>query len=98
MAHVSVIYFLKRIGNRLYQTYKKSNGILFQKIIFVEVQQRDHICRGSDQLHNSCNESGDYNCKGSFEDYLVQKRMIPVEGHSILRKQRKKYVTKNLQG
>ena len=62
---------------------KKSNKILFLEIIFVEVQQRDHICRGSDQLYNSCKESGDYNCKGSIEDFSVQKRMILVKGQTV---------------
>ena len=65
----------------LYLTLKKkSNKILFLETTFVEVQQRDHICRGSDQLYNSYKESGDYICEGSLEDYLVQKNMILVKG------------------
>ena len=54
--------------------------ILFQDIIFVEVQQRDHIRRGSDQLYNSCKEFGDYICKVSSGDYSIQKRKILVRG------------------
>ena len=41
----------------------------FLEIMLVEVQQQDHICRGSDQLYNSCKESRDYICKGSPVDY-----------------------------
>ena len=53
--------------------------ILITEIIFVEVPQRDHICRGSDQLYNSCKESADYICEGLFEDYSVLKKMILVK-------------------
>ena len=65
-------YFFKSYFGKDYFKLKKK--ILFLEIIFVEVQQRDHICRGSDQLYNSCKESRDYICKGSFEDYSVQKK------------------------
>ena len=56
----SYIYLL-RFEIKLYQVYKNQNvicvtlkKILILEIIFVDVQQRDHICRGSDQLYNSC--------------------------------------------
>ena len=66
MAYVKVILFQKSFEKRLYQTYKKeSNKNLILDIIFVEVQQRDRICRGSDQLYKSYKETGDYICKGS---------------------------------
>ena len=57
---------------------------MFLEIIFVEVQQRDHFCSCFDQLYNSCKKSVDYICKGSFEDYPVQKKMILVKGHVCL--------------
>ena len=87
---ISHIY-LMRFGIRLYQAYKNQHvicvslkKILILEIIFVEAQQRDHICRGSEQLYNSCKESADYICIGSFEDYSEQKRMIIVKGKKLL--------------
>ena len=50
------------------------------EIELAEVQERDYICRGSDQLYNSCKESRGYICKDSPEDYSTWKRMIFVEG------------------
>ena len=41
------------------------------KDVLVEIRQRDHICRGSDQLNNRCKESRDYICKGSPDDDLT---------------------------
>ena len=71
---------LTGFGKRLYQTYKENQiKFCFLEIIFVELQQRNHICWTTDQLYNSCKKSRDYICKGSFANYSVQKRMILVK-------------------
>ena len=84
VAHVTVINFHRLLGKGYIKLMKKTNNFLFLEIIFVKVQQRDHACRGSDQLYNSCKDPGDYICKGSFEDSSEQKRMILVSGRSFM--------------
>ena len=59
--------------------------VLFPDILFVEVQQRDDICRRSDKLYNSCKESDDFICKGSSKDYSVQIIMILINGRFLIR-------------
>ena len=55
--------------------------ILVIEIICVEVYQRDHIFRGSDQLFNSCKKSGDIFVKVHQRIIRYKKKMILVKGH-----------------